>query len=340
MSTDCLRLSHVVTRVRLLALGAALLCAATVGAQTLKDPALEALYVASKADELQRAAQQRLATQPDDAQAVLALALAALDRNDAPARTQALERAEACAQKQPKTAACRYAHGVLLGIQAMSEGLMKAARSAGTVKEALQAAHELEPAWYPARSSLLEFYLAAPGFMGGSASKAAELARGAPRPEQVAALQARVAMQDKRFDAALVALSALPPGLDHALASDVHGWGVQAGLGAVNAGKAAQAQPFFERLMRERPGHAAGAYGLARVRGELGDWAGALRLYEQAQGQKGAADWPMAYRMGIALQQLGRTDEAKAAYQRFVSAGKGQKASLDDARKRLEQLGG
>jgi tetratricopeptide (TPR) repeat protein len=106
------------------------------------------------------------------------------------------------------------------------------------------------------------------------------------------------------------------------------------------AGQAAQAQPFFERLMRDRPGHAAGAYGLARVRGELGDWAGALRLYEQAQGLKDAADWPLAYRMGIALQQLGRTDEAKAAYKRFVTAGKGQKASLDDARKRLEQLGG
>ena len=336
MSTACFRPSlHL-----LVTAAAGLLCAASASAQTLKDPALEALYVADKAIELQRAAQQRLATQPDDAQAVLALALAALDRNDAPARTQALERAEACAQKQPKAAACRYAHGVLLGIQAMSEGLMKAARSAGTVKEALQAAHELEPAWYPARSSLIEFYLAAPGCMGGSASKAAELARGAPRPEQVAALQARVAMQDKRFDAALAALSALPPGLEHALASDVQGWGVQAGLGAVNAGQAAQAQPFFERMMRDRPGHAAGAYGLARARGEQGDWAGALRLYEQAQGLKGATDYPMAYRLGIALQQLGRNDEAKAAYKRFVTAGKGQKASLDDARKRLEQLGG
>jgi tetratricopeptide (TPR) repeat protein len=336
MSIAC----HPLSTVRALAVAAGLLCAAAVGAQTLKDPALEALYVADKADELQRAAQQRLAHQPEDVQAVLALALAALDRNDTPARKQALERAEACAQKQPKAAPCRYAHGVLLGIQAVAEGLMKAARSAGTVKDALLAAHELEPAWYPARSALLEFYLAAPGFMGGSASKAAELARGAPRPEQVAALQARVAMQDKRFDTALAALAALPPGLEHALATDVQGWGTQAALGAVNAGQAAQAQPFFERLMRDRPGHAAGAYGLARVRGELGDWAGALRLYEQAQGLKDAADWPLAYRMGIALQQLGRTDEAKAAYKRFVTAGKGQKASLDDARKRLEQLGG
>ena len=33
-------------------------------------------------------------------------------------------------------------------------------------------------------------------------------------------------------------------------------------------------------------------------------------------------------------------DAAKASLQRFVNAGKGQKASLEDARKRLEQLGG
>lgn len=49
------------------------------GAQTLKDPTLEALYQAEKTDELLRVAQQRLATQADDAQAVLALALAALE---------------------------------------------------------------------------------------------------------------------------------------------------------------------------------------------------------------------------------------------------------------------
>lgn len=311
--------------------------AATVQAQTLKDPVLEALYVADRAEELQRAALQRPG---DDPQAVLALALAALERNEAPARLKALERAQSCAEKQPRAAPCQYAHGVLLGIQAMSEGMIKAARSAGTVKDALAAAHEIDPAWYPARSALMEFHLMAPGMMGGSASKAAELARTAPKPEQVAALQGRIATQERRFEAALAAFIALPAALEHALAADVRGWGVQAGLGAVNAGQAAKAQPFFERLLREQPGHAAGAYGLARVRGEQGAWAEALRLYERAGALKGAQEWPLAYRTGIALQNLGRGEEAKSAFARFVSAGKGQKASLEDARKRLEQLGG
>ena len=317
-----------------------ILVATPLAAQTLKDAALEALYVSEKSDELQRLATQRLAAQPDDAQAVLALALVALERDDTAARRQALARAEACAEKQPRAAPCLYAHGVLLGIHAMSDGMVKAARSAGTVQTALATAHEIDPAWYPGRSALMEFYLAAPGMLGGSTTKAAELARSAPRPEQVSALQGRVAMQDKRFEAAIAAFMALPATLEPALAADVRGWGLQAGLGLVVSGQAAKAQPYFERQMRDHPSHGAGAYGLARLKGEQGDWAEALRLYEVAAGLKGASEWPVVYRVGIAQQQLKRNDAAKASFTRFIAAGKGQKSSLEDARKRLEQLGG
>lgn len=312
----------------------------TARAQMLKDPALDALHAADKFDELQRAALQRLAVQPDDPQAVLALTLAALERDDPAARGVALQRAQACADKQPRAAACQYSFGVLLGLQAASEGLIKAARSAGTVKDALTAAHESDPAWYPARSALVEFHLVAPGMLGGSRSKAEELARGAPRPDQATALQARIALQDKQLQAVLTQLSSLPANLDAALQDDVHSWGAQAALGLVSNKEPAKAQAWFERLLRERPGRAVGGYGLARVRGEQGDWAEAQRLLEQAQGLKGASQWPVLYRLGIAQQQLGKTDVAKASYKAFVTAGKGQKTSLEDARKRLEQLGG
>jgi tetratricopeptide (TPR) repeat protein len=309
-------------------------------AQMLADPALQALHVADRPEDLQRAALKRLSAQADDAQAVLALTLAALERDDPAARQAALPRAQACAERLPASAACQYSYGVLLGLQAASEGLVKAMRSVGAVKGALTAAHEADPAWYPARSALVEFHLLAPGMLGGSRSKADELARRAPRPEQVAALQARLAMQDKQWQPALALLAALPALQDTAVLDDVHSWGTQAALGLVNNKEPAKAQAWFERLMRERPGRATGAYGLARVRGELGDWAEAQRLLEQAQGLKGASNWPVLYRLGIAQQQQGRLDAAKASYQAFVSAGKGQKASLDDARKRLEQLGG
>jgi tetratricopeptide (TPR) repeat protein len=319
---------------------AALLVAHGAGAQTFQDPALESLYAADRYDELQRVAAARLASQPEDAQAVLGLGLAALARNDAPQRQAAIDKARACIERQPRAAPCQYTLGVVLGIQAMSEGLFKAARSAGTIRDALGAAHEIDPAWYPARSALLEFYAMAPGMMGGSLAKAAELARSAPRPEQARVLAGRVAAADKNFDGALQAFMAVPAALEPALAEDARSWAAQTVMGMVAAGQAAKAQPLAEKLFREHPGQAQSAYALARVRSEAGAHEEALKLYEQAATLKGAADLPIAYRAGIAQQQLGRLDAARASLRSFVAAGKGQKSSLEDARKRLEQLGG
>jgi tetratricopeptide (TPR) repeat protein len=227
-----------------------------------------------------------------------------------------------------------------MGVQAMSEGMFKMARSLGTVKDALTQAHTLEPEWYAARSALIEFYLEAPGMMGGSASKAAELARGAPKPGQVKALEARVALQEKKFDVALQGLQSLPAGTEAAVLSDARGWAVQAGMGLVNSGQAAKAQPYLERLTREQADTAGPFYGLARARGEQGAHEDALKLYEQAQKLKGAAQWPLLYRIGMSLQQLGRKDEAKASFRKYVAVGKGPASLLSDAKKRLEELGG
>ncbi len=317
----------------------ALAVLSTARAQTFKDPALEALYVAEKTAELQRVSLARVAAQPEDAQAVLGLALTALQRDDAPTRLAAIQRAQACLEKQAQAAPCHYALGVVMGVQAMSEGMFKMARSAGTVKEALTQAQALEPGWYAARSALVEFYLEAPGMMGGSASKAAELARAAPRPAQVKVLEARVALADKQFEAALQGLQALPPGAEAEVQSDARGWAVQAGMGLVNSGQAAKAQPHFERLTREHADFAGPFYGLARARGEQGAHEDALRLYEQAQKLKGAGQWPLLYRIGMSQQQLGRKDEARASFKKYVALGKGPSSLLSDAKKRLDELG-
>jgi hypothetical protein len=61
-------------------------------------------------------------------------------------------------------------------------------------------------------------------------------------------------------------------------------------------------------------------------------------VLERSAKLKGAERWPIGYRSGIAQQQLGQTDAARVSLQRFVDAGKGQKAALEDAKKRLTQL--
>ena len=310
-------------------------------AQLFGEPALQALYTAERLPDLEATAQKRLAARADDGQAVLALAMVGLASNDSAKREAAIHQAQACLQQAPQAAECHYALGSVLGVHAMAQGLTKMAASVGTVKTALLEALRLQPAWYPARSAVVEFYLVAPGLLGGSHSKAVDTARAAAKPEQVQALQARVALEDERFDAALAGLYAVPTGAvsDPALTEDVQQWVQSAGFALLAKDQPAKALAVFERLQRERPGQAVGWYGAGRAQQALGAMPDAVRLYEHGAKLKGAAAFGFDYRLGVALQAAGQPDAARTALTRFVAAGKGPGKALDDARKRLQQLG-
>jgi tetratricopeptide (TPR) repeat protein len=308
-------------------------------AQMFKDASLDALYAADKRAELEREGMKRSSTDPSDREALLARMLGALQGNDSAKRLAIIERAEACLQQDAKAAVCHYVLGVTLGVQAMSEGMLKAASSLGKIKGSLLEALALEPAWFPARSAALEFYLQAPGLAGGSTSKAQETARSAPKPEQVRALQARVLMQQEKPEEALKLLADLRPVGDSALTADVNSWAVASGAQLISAGQGEKAKPFFERLMREQPGDAAGPYFLGRILTDAGSHEQALKLLLSAAKLKGAQQFPVDYRAGIAQQALGLKDDAKASFTRFISTAKGQKKSVEDAKARLAQLG-
>lgn len=316
--------------------------ASSAQAQFFKDPELEAIHVGQRFSELEKTGTARVAARADDAQAVLALAIVAMRGgpgvDDATRRKSSIGHSEACLQRQPDAAACHYALGIVLGVQAISEGMLKAAASAGRVKDSLTQAMLLDARWYPARSALIEFYLVAPAMLGGSTSKARELARAAPSAEQVRALEARLPIDDDKFEAALQALAQVRPGSDTALAEDVAGWIYAAGIGLINAGQAERSGAAFERVVRERPDDPSGLWGLARVNAESGAHAEAVKLFGRVSALSGSERFPVDYRSGISLQALGQKELARAAFGRFIKAGKGSGKALDDARARLSTL--
>jgi hypothetical protein len=53
-----------------------------------------------------------------------------------------------------------------------------------------------------------------------------------------------------------------------------------------------------------------------------------------------ADELPLVYRIGIAQQAAGQKDAARESFKRYVAAGKGSKGNLEDAKKRLAELGG
>lgn len=308
-------------------------------AQFFRDAGLQRLLDADRIAELGHTASGRLARQADDAQAVLALALAALASQEAAPREKAMQHAEACLKAAPQAAECHYALGSVLGVHAMSQGLMKMSASVGRVKEALGEAFRLAPQWYPARGALVEFYLLAPGMLGGSSSRAAELARTAPRPEQVRALEGRVALAGEQLEQAAALLLDIPAGTDSAVADDMRQWAGLVGFQWLGKDQPAKARSVFERLLAQQPQWAVGPYGLGRALAAEGRQADAVRAYEQARALRGAAQLPIDYRLGIALEALGQAEPARAAYGRYLQRGLGQPKQLDDARKRLAALG-
>ena len=152
------------------ALAAALFGAAPAGAVALRDPQWQALADAHRFLELEQVASARLGVRPEDGDAWRAFVLGVVRQRGAEAaahREAALARLEACIAKTPQMAACHYGIGAVRGVQAISEGLT-AAFGLGRIRDAFAKALELDPAFYDARSGLVQYYLYVPGIAGGS----------------------------------------------------------------------------------------------------------------------------------------------------------------------------
>lgn len=322
---------------------AALLGLALGSAQAqFKDAQLQGLVDAGKTLELERVAQARLGAKADDAEATAALGLAAMGLGEEKKVDAAVARLEQCVGRQPPSALCHYVLGSLAGMQAMNASVFRMPSLASKSRDNLRRAVELDPQLYEARESLLQYYLLAPAIVGGGVEKAQALIAEADKlnVDHGRLLRARQAVADKQWAAAERELGAVKPGAENKELRTLlrKSWG-QLGSAQMTAKQNDAARGSFERLQREFPEHAAGSYGLARVLIELNKPDEALVLLERARGLEGGASFPIDYRVGLAWLAKGDKAQAKAALQRYV-ADKGANArNLEDAKKRLAELG-
>lgn len=323
---------------RLLPLALALVAGAAQ-AELLKDPQWQAWLDAGKTADLARAAQARAKVQPEDDQAAVALALAAVDENDAGRLEASLPALQACADKRPQ-AICSYALGRVYGQQAMTASVFKMPGLASKTKEQFVKAVELDPGLYEARVGLTQFYLMAPGFAGGSVPKARELAAEVqPRqPEQAKLLRALLAMNEKDWSSAERELNSVKAGDDRTVTRELRGNWSRLGFEFMEQKNLPKARGIFEALQRDYPGHAAGPYGLGRVLVELGQPDEAVKALERARTLEGAERMPIDHRLGQALIAKGDKAAAKAALERFVQNKRANPRNIEDAKKLLAGL--
>lgn len=155
------------------------------------------LLSAGRADEAVAQLNARIAAAPDDAAAynLLARANFYLERWD-----DAQRAGERAVRLAPDNSDYHMWLGRIYGEKADHSNFLTAASLAGKVRDEFEKAVALNAANDKARADLAEFYMEAPGFVGGGKDKALAQARELQSQNAAAALwiQARIAEKDKR----------------------------------------------------------------------------------------------------------------------------------------------
>ncbi len=158
-------------------------------------------FVAQRYPAARAALESAVRDDPSDARAAAFLGRVFFEENE-PARAAVwLEKAAAL---DPSSSAHPYWLGRALAQQAIRSSMFVRATLAGRIRRAFQRAVELDPANLDARIGLVEFYLRAPGFMGGSLARAKNEAEEVRRRDALRGhrAMARVYEQQKLWDLA------------------------------------------------------------------------------------------------------------------------------------------
>jgi tetratricopeptide (TPR) repeat protein len=264
--------------------------------------------------EAAKAIAERLAADPKDANALSSSVDLALAQDPVGRLAEATSAAERCVAAHPDNSLCAEALGRVLSAPA-GNGIFGSLGNARALHETLERAVRFDPTNYRARLSLQRYYLDMPFFLGGSPSRALELAMEVQRsdPDLARLMLALGAIkEDRHADAEQFILAASLA--QYPLAEKVHrDLLFKLGAAHLDARRYADSARLFAELARRVPTCEHGQYGLglvSRAQGRLAEAAGYL--------EKAAAIVPRPYvykTLGEVHQAQNNTARAIAAYQ-------------------------
>jgi tetratricopeptide (TPR) repeat protein len=287
--------------------------------------------------QVDRLARERLRANPADDAAYNFVAISALS-GDGSMREDAIPVIKSCTEKLPRSSRCHHRLGQLYGVSAMSGGMMAAMKYGGQIKDLFAKAVELDPANFEARRDLIQFYLQAPGIVGGSVAKAQEQAEAHAR---VNAPQGKVLGLDihiyrKEWDQAEKLIGTLT-GSEEASRGALRSATANLGFALINANQLPRAQKIFESAVKQQADYATFHFGLGRALLESKQVDAAIAALERAAELDPAIG--AQYRLGIAYQLKGDKARAMANLERFLDVKPPRTGkAADDARQRLEVL--
>ena len=300
-----------------------------------------ALLKAKKFPEAERAANARLAKEPGNVEAMVARVDAIMEAGMESRIGEAVKHAKHCVSVSPGSSGCHLAVGKSLGWKAMNGGVMSALGYAGDMRDAFKKAVELEPRNMDARFSLLQFYMMAPGIMGGGTGKAETLAA-ETMPISAEAARLMTGMLDVKADRvakAEAAVMAMRPGADEQLNERQENLMAQIGNKYLTDKKFADAERVLREAQKRFPDGETAPYMLARAHQEQGKHREALAALEALLAKHPRAR--VHYRMGQSLQALGDKAKAAGAFEKALALRSGlSEKQIADAQSQMSALKG
>jgi tetratricopeptide (TPR) repeat protein len=300
-----------------------------------------ALMKAKKYPEAERAAAAKLVQDPANAEAMAARSDAILAAGSEARIEEAVKQSEQCVAAHAANAGCHLALGKALGSKAMHGGMMAAMGYAGTIRDSFKKAVELEPRNLDARFSLLQFYMMAPGIMGGGTGKAETLAaETAPlNPEAAKLMQATLDLAAGKVAKAETAAVAVHAAGDDEMLDQQEGLLINVGIKYLGEKKFAEGERVFRDAARRFADSDNPPYWIGRALQEQGKHREALTALEQV-----LAKFPkphILYRIGQSQQALGEKAKAAASYEKALAFKSGMSKKMrSDAEDQLKALKG
>lgn len=235
----------------------------------------------------------------------------------------AAERFERAVELSPNTAEFHAWAGNAVGMEAQRANVLRQPVLARRVKASFEQAVALDPKQFDARMGLVQFYLLAPGFMGGSIPKAREQAQAllGLNVVQGRIMFARIAAKEKDMagvERELVTLQKEAPDSGRAALA----------LGNFYADRQRFDDAFkvYDAFIAKHPRDAFALYGLGRTAAVSGQQLDrgvqaltqALALPEVAGDPNRIGRQSMYYRLGAIHERAGRKTEARLAYSEAV----------------------
>ena len=300
-----------------------------------------ALLKAKKYAEVEKMASAKLVQEPANAEAIAAKVDAILSSSGDERIGETVKLAEQCVAANPSTASCHVTLGKALGKKAMAGGMMSAMSYAGNIRDAFKKAVELDPKNLEARFALLQFYVIAPGFMGGGASKAESLVAQtmALNPEAGKLMTATIDVSEGRLAKAESLAASARPGADPELQDQQESLYVNIGVKFMTEKKFVEGERVFRDGLKRFPDSDNFPFMIARSQQDQGKHREALTALEHLMAKRPRAS--VQYRIGQSLQALGEKPRAMAAYEKALALKPALSKKLrSDAEDQLKSLKG